>query len=120
MNTPRVDIGLLGPLQLEGAAGPTVVPRDRAVLTALAVHPGEVVSNDRLADALWGEDPPASWPKVVQSCVVRLRKALGPAPIETAAGGYRLATGDDLDSIVRTTRRAGPGAGNDGEADRAA
>jgi DNA-binding SARP family transcriptional activator/WD40 repeat protein len=69
------------------------------VLTALAVHPGEVMSSDRLADALWGEHPPASWSKVVQGCVMRLRKSLGPAAIETAAGGYRLAVmGDDLDT----------------------
>jgi DNA-binding SARP family transcriptional activator len=36
-------------------------PRDRVVLAALAVRPGEVVSAEQLADALWGERPPASW-----------------------------------------------------------
>jgi DNA-binding SARP family transcriptional activator len=70
------------------------------VLAALAVHPGEVMSSDRLADALWGEEPPASWSKVVHGCVMRLRKALGPAAIETTSGGYRLSvTGDDLDTL---------------------
>ena len=70
------------------------------MLTALAVHPGEVMSSDRLADALWGEEPPASWSKVVHGCVMRLRKSLGTSAIETAAGGYRLTvTGDDLDTL---------------------
>ncbi len=93
-NSDRVAIGLLGPLQIEGAAAP-LSPRDRVVLTALAVHPGEVLSSDRLADALWGDRPPASWSKLVHGCVLRLRKTLGRAAIETVAGGYRLAMSDD-------------------------
>ena len=73
-------------------------PRDRVVLSVLVLHGNEVVSAERLADALWGDDPPASAGKVVQGCVVRLRKALGPAAIETHAAGYRLALGaDDVD-----------------------
>ena len=54
---------------------------------------------ESLADALWGERPPASWAKVVQGCVVRLRRTLGPNAIVTVSGGYRLAlVGDDLDT----------------------
>jgi DNA-binding SARP family transcriptional activator/WD40 repeat protein len=65
----------------------------------MALRPGQVVNADRLADALWGEQPPASWPKVVQGCVVRLRRTLGAGSIETVAGGYRLVlAGDDLDT----------------------
>jgi DNA-binding SARP family transcriptional activator len=97
-DTARVGIAFLGPVQIEGGAA-SLSPRDRAVLTALAVHPGEVMASDRLADALWGEEPPASWSKVVHGCVMRLRKTMGSAAIETAVGGYRLAvTGDDLDT----------------------
>jgi DNA-binding SARP family transcriptional activator/WD40 repeat protein len=97
-DTALVGIGFLGPLEIEGGAA-SLSPRDRAVLTALAVHPGEVMTSDRLADALWGEEPPASWSKVVHGCVMRLRKSLGPAAIETTAGGYRLTVaGDDLDT----------------------
>ena len=93
-----VSIRLLGPLRVDGS-GPALGPRDRVVLAALAVRPGQVVGADRLADALWGEDPPPSWPKVVQGCVMRLRRSLGSAAIETDAGGYRLVlTGDDLDT----------------------
>ena len=47
------------------------------VLEVLALRPGEVVSAERLADALWGDVAPPTWHKVVQGCVVRLRKVLG-------------------------------------------
>jgi DNA-binding SARP family transcriptional activator/WD40 repeat protein len=68
------------------------------VLAALAVR-DEGLAADQLAAAVWGDEPPASWPKQVQICVMRLRRALGPDAIETTAGGYRLAViGDDLDT----------------------
>jgi DNA-binding SARP family transcriptional activator len=70
--------------------GHVLGPRDRVVLSALAVRPGEVLSVDRLADALWHDTPPESWTKVVQGCVVRLRKALGAQALETTPHGYRL------------------------------
>ena len=54
------------------------------MLEVLALRPGEVVSAERLADALWGDVPPPSWNKVVQGCVVRLRKVLGVEAIETS------------------------------------
>ena len=53
---------------------------------------GEVVSRERLLSEVWGYhfDPRSN---VVDVCVRRLRKKLGPdAPIETVRhGGYRLA-----------------------------
>jgi WD40 repeat protein/DNA-binding SARP family transcriptional activator/CHASE3 domain sensor protein len=48
-----------------------------------------------LAEALWRDEPPATWPKVVQGCVVRLRKGLGVDAVETTDRGYRLAVPDD-------------------------
>ena len=65
------------------------------MLAALAVHCGEAVSAERLADALWGDELPASWPKVVQGCVVRLRRSLGKDVVKTVPGGYRLDLLDD-------------------------
>lgn len=82
-------ITVLGPVGVEGDAG-DLGPRDRVVLAALALWPGEPVSTDRLADALWGERPPATGVKVIQGCVARLRKVLGAAAIETGHQGYRL------------------------------
>lgn len=69
--------------------------RDRVVLAALVVARTAVVPADRLAEALYGEDPAPTWRKAVQGSVVRLRRALGDRAIETTPAGYRLAVGDD-------------------------
>ncbi len=82
-------IAVLGPLTIEGKQK-LLGRRDRVVLAALAVHPGEVVSAESLADVVWGEQPPPSWQDVVQSCVVRLRRILGDDAIQTTPLGYRL------------------------------
>ncbi|MGS0686542.1 AfsR/SARP family transcriptional regulator [Nakamurella sp. GG22] len=87
MTTPG--IALLGPLAINGdTVG--LSPRDRVVVTALALHPGEVVSAASLADALWPDDPPASWQKVVQGCVLRLRRSRSPR--------RRVSPADDIDT----------------------
>ncbi|MGW1346670.1 nSTAND1 domain-containing NTPase [Kribbella sp. NPDC002412] len=91
-------IDVLGPLTIEGDQK-ALGRRDRVVVAALAVHPGEVVSAEQLADVLWGERLPPSWPKVVQGCVVRLRKVLGTHAIETFPLGYRLVVPlDEIDA----------------------
>jgi DNA-binding SARP family transcriptional activator len=104
-----VGIAVLGPLTIEGDPGDQKVlgRRDRVVLAALAVHPGEVVSAEALADVLWGEQLPASWSKIVQGCVVRLRKLLGPRAIETTATGYRLAVPSEEIDAQRFERAVG-------------
>ena len=86
---------VLGPLEVDGAAG-ALGPRDRVVVSALTLRPGERVDAETLAEALWGEQPPASAAKVVQGCVSRLRKTLGADAIETVDGGYRVPP-DELD-----------------------
>lgn len=91
-------IGVLGPLTIDGSEA-TINRRDRAVLQALAASRGSVLSADRLADAVWGDQPPASWTKNIQQCVMRLRRVLGEDAITTHPQGYRLAVdGDDLDA----------------------
>jgi len=91
-------IGVLGPLTVDGSEA-TINRRDRAVLQALAAARDEVLSPDRLADAVWGEDPPASWHKNLQGCVMRLRRLLGDDAIQTLPHGYRLGLGrDDVDA----------------------
>jgi DNA-binding SARP family transcriptional activator/WD40 repeat protein len=103
-----VGIGVLGPLTVDGVV--TVLsPRDRVVLAVLAMHAGAVVSAGRLADALWGERPPASAMKVLQGCIVRLRKALGPVAIQTVPQGYRLALPAEEVDAVRFERLVGRG-----------
>lgn len=67
--------------------------RQRAVLAILLIHRGEVVSNDRLVDELWGERPPHTATKTVQVYVSRLRKELGGGMLVTHGGGYALEIG---------------------------
>jgi DNA-binding SARP family transcriptional activator len=58
-----------------------------------------VVTPEELAEVVWGDRPPSSWPKVLQGCVVRLRKILGIHAIETMPLGYRLAVPlDEIDA----------------------
>jgi DNA-binding response OmpR family regulator len=78
------------------AVGETVTDlsdREFRLLYHLVAHAGEVVSRERLLSEVWGYsfDPGSN---VVDVCVRRLRKKLGPAwPIETVRyAGYRLAT----------------------------
>lgn len=66
--------------------------REFRLLHFLMLHPGEVVSRQRLLSEVWGFDfDPRS--NVVDVCVRRLRRQLGPAaPIETVRNaGYRAA-----------------------------
>ena len=66
--------------------------REFRLLYHLVTHAGEVVSRERLLSEVWGYnfDPGSN---VVDVCIRRLRKKLGPAsPIETVRhAGYRLA-----------------------------
>jgi WD40 repeat protein/DNA-binding SARP family transcriptional activator len=88
-----VGIEVLGPAAIDGTDGLTL--RDRVVLQALVVRAGEIVDKQVLADALWGDDLPASWSKVVQGCIARLRKLLPRDAITTTPQGYRLTIHED-------------------------
>jgi DNA-binding SARP family transcriptional activator len=106
-----VGIAVLGPLTIGGDQGETAAlwRRDRIVLAALAVRPGQVLTAETLADVLWRTNLPASWQKVIQGCVVRLRKRLGSQAVETVADGYRLAIPlDEIDAqrFEHAVRRA--------------
>jgi WD40 repeat protein/DNA-binding SARP family transcriptional activator len=70
----------------------------------LVVDSPRVCSADRLADALYRGDLPPTWRKVVQGCVVRLRRALGAHAISTQSDGYRLELGDDEIDVRRFER----------------
>jgi WD40 repeat protein/DNA-binding SARP family transcriptional activator len=101
----HVTISVLGPFLVEGDAS-SLEPRDRVVLEVLSLRPGEVVSSERLADAVWSDVPPPTWHKVVQGSVVRLRKVLGAEAIETAPAGYRLTIPSEQVDMHRFERMA--------------
>lgn len=106
---------MLGPFEVRTDDGrPVDVPgaRLRALLIALALEPGRVVSKAALVDWIWGENPPADEANALQRLASRLRKAL-PDRIEGMTGGYRLAVDpSDVDAIeferLVTAARQGP------------
>jgi hypothetical protein len=94
----RVGIRVLGALTVDGSG--ELGRRDRVVLASLATSPGHPVSADQLSDALWGDRPPASAGKILQGCVVRIRKVLGREAVQTSPHGYALhLPAEDVDSL---------------------
>ncbi|MFD8706757.1 BTAD domain-containing putative transcriptional regulator [Kitasatospora sp. NPDC059648] len=122
----RVRIRLLGPVELEVAAGGLATlagSQRRAVLALPALRLGQVVTMDRFCELLWGERPPASARAAVQGHVAALRKVLADTPFElhTRAGGYLLSgPAEEVDALRFTAlaERAGERAdgGDDDEA----
>lgn len=71
-----------------------VTPKAAAILEYLMLHPDELISRERLLDAVWGWESAVGM-RVVDTRIAELRKALGDDPsdpqyIETVPGmGYR-------------------------------
>ena len=86
--------GVLGPLEVRDAAGrPVHVGGSvrRELLAALLCRAGEPVPAAALIDDIWGDVPPRTAAKTLQSHVVRLRQdLLGGAVITTEGAGYRI------------------------------
>ena len=78
--------------------------RLRALLIALALEPGRVVSKATLIDWIWGEQLPADTANALQRLVSRLRKALPEGSIEGLPGGYRLTVEPGAVDAVRFER----------------
>jgi DNA-binding SARP family transcriptional activator/tetratricopeptide (TPR) repeat protein len=98
---------LLGPLVVRDDDGRELrFPRrkQRLLLASLLLQPGEVVSRERLLDALWPEGPPATASTALQGHVSYLRKLLGAERLVTEAPGYRLALGHDSVDVARFER----------------
>ena len=81
---------ILGPLEVvdDGRAVAVTGAKPRALLATLLLHANEVVSDERLTDALWGDDPPETARNVLQAHVSQLRKALGRNVVTRRASGY--------------------------------
>jgi predicted ATPase/class 3 adenylate cyclase len=67
----------------------------RALFGLLAVEANRLVPVSRLIDELWGDDPPVSARKMVQTYVSRLRALLGGGRVVSSADGYRLVAADE-------------------------
>jgi DNA-binding SARP family transcriptional activator len=74
-----VEFRLLGPLEVLQDGRPVSLGgrKPRALLAILLLHANEVVSADRLIDALWGESPPGTAGNTLQANISQLRRAFG-------------------------------------------
>lgn len=94
-----IEFRVLGPLEvsINGTPVPLAGRVQRLLLGLLLAHSNERVSADRIADALWGDDPPDGAAHTLRVHVSNLRRLLEPehergAPwtvIETVEDGYR-------------------------------
>jgi len=93
---------LLGPLVVSGDDGPIAIggPKQRLVLAHLLLRANTTVPTDRLADAVWGEEPPETARATLQTYVSRLRGLLGSERIYGQPRGYRFsAVPEELDTL---------------------
>lgn len=92
-------LAVLGPVRAWRGRTPLELGpvRRQAVLVALALRPGVLVSHEQLLDGIWGDQPPGTGRSVLPSYVYALRKTLDPpasgaeSVIRGGQGGYRFA-----------------------------
>lgn len=104
---------------MDGA--PVVIPgaKPRAILTMLGLHGGSVVPADVLMELLWGDDPPRTAAKALQTHISALRHALGDGFVLTEGTGWRLNTAETDASRYKSLAKSGRdalGAGDTGGA----
>ncbi len=116
-----VRISVLGPLLVEVDGQSVALPRgrQRLVLAALALAGGDVVSTDKLVDAVWDGSAPENAVATLQVHISHLRGALRAAGtgdvIATRSPGYVLTGAAEVDAVLfeqevaegRNARRAG-------------
>ena len=106
-----MEFRILGPLEVVEDGRPVELggQKQRALLAVLLLHPNEVVSQDRLIDALWNGAPPDTAHKALQVHVSQLRKLIGKERLETRPPGYLLRVADDELDLSLFQRLRGEG-----------
>jgi DNA-binding SARP family transcriptional activator/tetratricopeptide (TPR) repeat protein len=101
-----MEFRILGPLDVVEGEHVVALPgvKHRALLAMLLLHANEVVSTERLIDALWNGDGPQRAHKTLQVYVSQLRKALGKQRVHTRAPGYLVHVDDDELDLARFER----------------
>ncbi|MDQ3379804.1 MAG: AAA family ATPase [Actinomycetota bacterium] len=101
-----MEFRILGPLEVleNGRQIELGGAKQRALLAILLMHANEVVSTDRLIDALWEDDAPETGRKALHVYISQLRKALGKERIATRSPGYRLEVETDELDLARFQR----------------
>src|SRR6202161_1280528 len=117
-----VELGVLGPLQVRRDGAPVMIPgaKPRAILTMLGLHGGSVVSAETLIELLWGDYPPRTAAKALQTHISSLRRTLGDGVVVTEGAGWTL-HGTEVDaSRYKAAARAGRDAAAAGDTTQAA
>ncbi|WP_434085070.1 BTAD domain-containing putative transcriptional regulator [Mycobacterium paraterrae] len=116
-----MELGVLGPLQVRQDGVPVAVPgtKPRAILTMLGLQSGSVVSADTLVELLWGENPPRTAAKALQTHISLLRRALGDGFVLTEGSGWTLADSDVDAARYKAAARLGRDAAAAGDSSRA-
>lgn len=107
-----IDIRLLGGVQARASDGSAVdvgPAKCQVVLATLALSVGSAVPVRRLVEAVWGEDPPRTAERTLQSYLARLRGALGTESITRTPGSYRLELPADAVDVARFEQRLDEG-----------
>ncbi len=102
-------LGEVGVVTDQGRPADIGPAKCRAVLAALALSAGTAVPEWRLAELVWGDDPPRTAARTLQSYVVRLRKGLGRDAIVRVGAAYRLDVPADSVDVLRFQRRIDAG-----------
>lgn len=104
-----VELGVLGPLQVLDGGVPVAIAgaKPRALLTMLGLHGDSVIAADALMELLWGDDPPRTAIKALQTHISALRRALGDGVVLTEGTGWRLGTADVDAARYRAAARMG-------------
>jgi DNA-binding SARP family transcriptional activator len=86
-----LEFGVLGTLEvaLDGIRV-ALAPRQEVVLALLLLEADNVVSVDRMVDALWADDPPRTARSQVHITISALRRILGEGVIVTRPPGYSI------------------------------
>ncbi|BCP36759.1 hypothetical protein MINTMi198_21290 [Mycobacterium intracellulare M.i.198] len=116
-----VELGVLGPLQVRRGGAAVGIPgaKPRAILTMLGLHDGSVVPADTLVELLWGEDPPRTADKALQTHISALRRTLGDGFVLTQGAGWVLADSEVDASQYKTATRLGRAAAAAGDTSQA-
>ncbi len=107
-----MDVRVLGPVELtgDGAVGAVTGAKPRALLTYLALHVGEIVPLAALIELLWGDEPPRTAERSLQTHVSTVRRAVGPEGVVRHGDGWQLAVASvdviEFTSAVRHAREA--------------
>ena len=107
-----MEVRVLGPVEAIGEHGPLPLGgmRPRAIVAALALQPGQVMSTGRLVEEVWPGQPPRSAVDTLQSYMSRLRRAFGGGSVLVGrSGGYVLAVpvdAVDASAFVADVERA--------------